>query len=147
MITNRIVIASDHAGFELKEKLKTYLGNKGIEVLDVGTNSDESCDYPDYAHLLSEQIETNNFQYGITICGSGNGINMTANKHQKLRSAICWNEEISRLARFHNDANNCSLPARFIDEELAYKIVDIFFTTEFEGGRHEMRVKKIPVNQ
>ena len=147
MITNRIVIASDHAGFELKEKLKTYLGNKGIEVFDVGTDSDESCDYPDYAHLLAEQIEADNFQYGITICGSGNGINMTANKHQKIRSAICWNEEISGLARYHNDANNCSLPARFIDEELAYKIVDIFFTSEFEGGRHKVRVEKIPINK
>lgn len=147
MITNRIVIASDHAGFELKEKLKTYLGNKGIEVFDVGTDSDESCDYPDYAHLLAEQIEDDNFQYGITICGSGNGINMTVNKHQKIRSAICWNEKISQLARYHNDANNCSLPARFIDEELAYKIVDIFFSSEFKEGRHKVRVEKIPINK
>ncbi len=144
MLTNRIVIGSDHAGFELKEKLKLYLGNKGIEIFDVGTQSNDSCDYPDFAHLLAEEIEKDNFQYGISICGSGNGINMTANKHQKIRSALCWNEEISRLARSHNDANNCSLPARFIDEELAYKIVDIFFSTEFEGGRHLRRVQKIP---
>ena len=144
MLTNRIVIGSDHAGFELKEKLKLYLGNKGIEIFDVGTQSNESCDYPDFAHLLAEEIENDNYQYGISICGSGNGINMTANKHQKIRSALCWNEEISKLARSHNDANNCSLPARFIDEELAYKIVDIFFNTEFEGGRHLKRVQKIP---
>ena len=144
MLTKKIVIGSDHAGFELKEKIKLYLENKGVEFFDVGTKSEESCDYPDFGHLLAEEIEKDNYKYGISICGSGNGINMTANKHQKVRSALCWNEEISRLARTHNDANNCSLPARFINEELAYKIVDIFFNTEFEGGRHLRRIQKIP---
>lgn len=147
MITDKIVIASDHAGYFLKEQIKLYLKNKGVKTLDVGTYSSESCDYPDFAHKLAEEIEMGSHNYGISICGSGNGINMTVNKHQIIRSAICWNEEISELARLHNDANICSLPARFISEELAYKIIDIFFKTEFEGGRHKPRINKIPINK
>jgi len=147
MITDKIVIASDHAGYFLKEQIKLYLKNKGVKTLDVGTYSSEPCDYPDFAHKLAEEIEKGTHNYGISICGSGNGINMTVNKHQKIRSAICWNEEISKLARLHNDANICSLPARFISEELAYKIIDIFFNSEFEGGRHKPRINKIPINK
>lgn len=146
MITKKIVVASDHAGYELKEKILVYLKNKGLEYLDVGCYSSVSSDYPNFAHKLAEEIVIGNFKYGISICGSGNGINMTVNKHQKIRSAICWNEEISRLARFHNDANICSLPSRFVTEELAYQILDVFFNTEFEGGRHIARINKIPIN-
>lgn len=138
-------MAADHAGYELKEEIKKYLQEKGITVKDVGTFSNDSVDYPDFAHPLANSIENGEFNYGITICGSGNGISMTANKHQGIRSAICWNEEISELARFHNDANVCALPARFIDTELALKIVDTFFNSEFEGGRHALRVNKIPL--
>jgi len=145
MITNKVVIASDHAGFFLKEQIKEFLNKKSVEFLDVGTYSSEPSDYPDFAHKLAEEIENGFFDYGISICGSGNGINMTVNKHQKLRSAICWNDEIAQLARFHNDANVCSLPARFISEEQAFSILEIFFNTEFEGGRHTVRVNKIPI--
>ena len=144
MLTDKIVLAADHAGFELKRKIKEHLENKGIDVKDLGTNSSESVDYPDYGHELASQIENGNFHYGISLCGSANGINMTTNKHQGIRSAICWSEEIARLARSHNDANICSLPARFIEEKHAIKIVDIFLNTEFEGGRHKRRIQKIP---
>jgi ribose 5-phosphate isomerase B len=144
MITDKIVIAADHAGFDLKEKVRQHLLELGLEVKDLGTYNDESVDYPDFGHALADEIENGNFDYGISICGSGNGINMTANKHQFIRSAICWSEEIARLARYHNDANICSLPARFIDKELALKMVDIFLNTGFEGGRHIRRLEKIP---
>ena len=145
MITNKIAIASDHAGYELKEKLVKHLLNKGLEVKNLGTSSTAAVDYPDFAHALANSIEMGEYSFGISICGSGNGINMTANKHSKIRSAICWSVEISRLARLHNDANICSLPARFIDEKLAFDIVDIFLNTEFEGGRHIPRLNKIPL--
>ena len=140
-----IAIASDHAGYELKQELIKYLEDKGIKVKDFGTYSSESSDYPDFAHPLADAVESGEYKLGISICGSGNGINMTVNKHQGIRSALCWNEEIARLARAHNDANICALPARFIDETLAFKIVDIFLSTEFEGGRHLQRIKKIPL--
>ena len=140
----RIGIACDHAGYKLKEDLKKYLEQKGYSVQDFGTNSDESVDYPDFAHPLAESVETNGNDLGITICGSGNGISMVANKHQGIRAALCWNEEISKLAREHNNANVCSLPARFISAEEARKIIDAFVSTDFEGGRHERRVNKIP---
>jgi len=140
-----IAIASDHAGYELKHELIKYLEDKGIEVKDFGTYSSESSDYPDFAHPLADAVESGEYKLGISICGSGNGINMTVNKHQGIRSALCWNEEIARLARAHNDANICALPARFIDDTLAFKIVDIFLSTEFEGGRHLRRIKKIPL--
>ncbi len=141
----KIGLASDHAGYELKKFLINHLEQKGIECTDFGTNSTDSCDYPDYAHPLADAVENNNVEIGISVCGSGNGINMTVNKHQKIRAALCWNEEISELARLHNNANICSLPARFINNELAQKIVDIFLNTEFEGGRHITRVNKIPL--
>lgn len=143
MITDKIVLASDHAGFRLKEKIKEHLKNKGLDVKDLGTDSSDSVDYPDFGHKLAGEIESGNFNYGISICGSANGINMTTNKHQGIRSAICWSEEIARLARLHNDANICSLPARFVEEKLALKMVDIFLNTDFEGGRHKRRIQKI----
>lgn len=141
-----IGIACDHAGFEYKEKLKEDLLKDGYEIVDYGTYSDESTDYPDYAHPLAQAVENGKHIYGITLCGSGNGINMTANKHQGIRAALCWNDEIAELARLHNDANICSLPARFVDYNLAKTIVHTFLNTNFEGGRHIRRIEKIPVN-
>jgi ribose 5-phosphate isomerase B len=145
MDIKKICIASDHAGFEKKEMVKMYLNSIGIEVDDYGTYSSESTDYADWAHPLATAIEEGKYLMGITLCGSGNGINMTANKHQKIRSALCWIPEIASLARQHNDANVLSLPARFISDEETIKIVDAFLNSEFEGGRHEIRIKKIPL--
>ena len=147
MENKRLAIASDHAGFDFKEIIKTYLENKGYTLKDFGTYSTESSDYPDYAHPLAEAVEKGEYEFGITLCGSGNGINMTANKHQGIRAALCWNVEISELARLHNNANVCSIPARFVNIDLAKKIVDIFLTTQFEGGRHLRRIEKIPVKK
>lgn len=140
-----LAIASDHAGFEFKEKLKEYLLSKDYLIKDFGTYSSESSDYPDYAHPLAEAVEKGECEFGITLCGSGNGINMTANKHQGIRAALCWNSEISELARLHNNANVCSIPARFVNFNLVKQIVDIFLNTQFEGGRHLRRIEKIPV--
>lgn len=139
-------IASDHAGFEFKQKLIKDLEGEGYQIKDYGTFSDESTDYPDYAHLLASAIEKGEHTFGITLCGSGNGINMTANKHQGVRAALCWNKEIAELARLHNNANMCSLPARFVNYNLAKEIVNIFLKTDFEGGRHQRRIDKIPVH-
>jgi ribose 5-phosphate isomerase B len=139
-----IPIGSDHAGFELKSKLIEYLTEKGYEIKDFGCYSTESIDYPDYGHPVAEFVENNKGVKGIVICGSGNGINMTVNKHQGIRSALCWNNEIAKLARLHNDANMIALPARFIDELLAKQMVDTFFSIDFEGGRHQRRIEKIP---
>ena len=141
----KIIIASDHAGFRLKEKLVSWLISSRYEVRDIGCFSEDSVDYPDYAHPLATAVEKGDYDYGITICGSGNGINMACNKHQKIRSAVCWNDEISRLARSHNDANVCALPGRFLTEAEAIHIVKIFLTTSFEGGRHKRRIDKIPI--
>jgi ribose 5-phosphate isomerase B len=138
-----IPIGADHAGFQLKEVVKNHLMSKGYEVKDFGCFSEESIDYPDYAHPVASMVEENDGMFGIVICGSGNGINMTANKHQGIRSALCWKNEIAELARLHNDANIIALPARFISEEEGIKMVDTFLTTEFEGGRHQNRVNKI----
>jgi ribose 5-phosphate isomerase B len=145
MVYKNIAIAADHAGYELKNELIGYLQKKGINVKDFGVFSPEPGDYPDVAHPLAVAVEKKEFPIGITICGSGNGINMTVNKHQGIRSAVCWSEEISRLARYHNDANICAIPARFISKELAFRIVDIFIQTGFEGGRHKRRIDKIPI--
>lgn len=144
-IKSTIVIACDHAGYQLKLKIKEYLENKGINTLDVGTDSTESCDYPDYGHKLGALISSEKYDKGISICGSGNGINIVSNKHKGVRAAYCWNVEIAELARQHNDANVCSLPARFIDTDLAIEIVDAFLNTNFEGGRHERRKNKIDI--
>ena len=141
-----IPIASDHAGFELKEKVIDFLQSKGFEVKDYGTHSSDSVDYPDFAHQVGSAINRGDFKRGIVICGSGNGVQMTVNKYPNVRCALCWNEEIASLARQHNDANIISLPARFIDDKTALRIVDIYLNTAFEGGRHQRRVEKIKIN-
>ena len=138
-----IVIGADHAGYEYKEAIKSYLAKNNVEIIDVGTNSLDSCDYPDYAHAAANEIETANVAFGILICGSANGVAITANKHQKIRAAVCWKNEIASLARQHNDANIICLPARFITIDEAAEMVHTFLTTEFEGGRHQKRVDKI----
>ena len=139
----KIAIGADHAGFSLKEKLKKYLLEKGIEVKDFGPDSEQSVDYPDFAHPVAIAVEKKEADFGLLMCGSGNGINMTANKHAGIRSALCWNAEIAKLSRQHNNANILTLPARFIEEAEAKKCLDVFLATPFEGGRHEGRVKKI----
>ena len=141
----KIAVASDHAGFERKQAVLEYLQEQGIEYKDFGAFSTESSDYPDFAHPLADAISKGEFDEGITLCGSGNGINMTANKHQGIRSAICWLPEIAKLARLHNDANICALPARYITDKEAIEIVKAFLSTGFEGGRHMNRINKIPV--
>lgn len=143
MKVNKIAIGCDHAGFPLKEVLKNFLMAKRIEVIDFGTHSEDSVDYADYAHPLAEAVEAKRCDLGITICGSGNGITMTVNKHQGIRAALCWTAEISRLARAHNDANICSLPGRFVSVDEAKAIVDVFLSTPFDGGRHQTRIEKI----
>lgn len=141
---NSIVpIGCDHAGYELKLAIIDLLESKGYKVMDVGCDSTESIDYPDYGHPVAEFVENNSDTLGIVICGSGNGINMTVNKHQGVRSALCWEVEIAELARQHNNANVLALPARFITEEKGLEMVTAFFNTEFEGGRHARRVDKI----
>ena len=139
-----IPIGSDHAGFQLKEAIKSYFSERGYHFKDYGTYSEESIDYPDYGHPVAEHIHKNKNTLGIVICGSGNGINMTVNKHQGIRGALCWEEEIAELARQHNDANIIALPARFISIEKGIKIVEKFLITSFEGGRHQNRINKIP---
>lgn len=139
----KIAIGSDHAGFALKAKIKQLLTDKNIEVEDFGAFSTDSVDYPDFAHPTSEAVENGKADLGILLCGSGNGIAMTANKHQNIRAAICWNTELAELARQHNNANVLVLPARFIPEALGLEIVEAFLNAEFEGGRHERRVNKI----
>jgi ribose 5-phosphate isomerase B len=140
-----IGLASDHAGYDLKICIREYLENMGYIIADCGCDSSISCDYPDYAHSLGFKIDNKEIECGFVFCGSGNGINMTINKHPSVRSALCWNTEIAKLARNHNDANVCSLPARFITESEAKKIVDIFLNEKFDGGRHLIRVIKIPL--
>lgn len=140
-----VAIGADHAGFQLKEVLTKLIKQKGHIVLDFGTDSEESCDYPDIAHPLAEAIESGKAEMGVVICGSGNGINMTINKHQNIRAALCWNLELASLARQHNNANVLTLPARFIDNQLAIDCLEKFLNTEFEGGRHERRVNKIKI--
>ena len=138
-----IAIGSDHAGFKYKEQLKQYLTQKGMTVVDKGTFSEESTDYPDYAHPVATMVEEGAAAAGILICGSGNGVCMTANKHQGIRAALCWNEELAMLARQHNNANVLCMPERFVDYTTAQKMADLFLSTPFEGGRHERRVEKI----
>jgi ribose 5-phosphate isomerase B len=142
-----LVIASDHAGYPMKLKIKEYLISKGYELKDLGAESGLPSDYPDFGHPLADLVESGEYELGISLCGSGNGINMTTNKHQGIRGALCWNEEIAALARMHNDSNICSIPARFVDVETAKKIVDAFLESEFEEGRHMERIRKIPVKE
>ena len=139
----KIVIGSDHAGVEYKAALKNYLERNNVEIIDVGTNSLESCDYPDYAHAVAEAIENETVEFGILLCGSANGVAIAANKHQKIRAALCWMNEIASLARQHNNANIICLPARYITIDEAEEMVHTFLTTDFEGGRHQKRVEKI----
>lgn len=141
----KIAIAADHAGFFLKEKIIKFLADEKYEIKDFGTYSPENVDYPDYAHPLALAVAGGDCDLGITICGSGNGMSMTVNKHQGIRAALCWNEEMSRLARAHNDANICSLPGRFISESEALLIVKTFLNTGFDGERHKRRIDKIPL--
>lgn len=142
----KIALASDHAGFRMKEAIKLYLNNKGLETVDFGTHNTESCDYPDFAHPAARSVENGECDCCIAMCGSGNGIQMTLNKHQKIRAALCWMPELARLARQHNNANTLVMPARFIADELAMEIVDAYLEAEFEGGRHQRRIDKIPVD-
>ena len=141
----KVAMCSDHAGYELKCIIQGYLESQDIEYTDFGTHSTDSCDYPDFAHPCAEAIEKGECFPGIAMCGSGNGIQMTLNKHQGIRAALCWTVELAQLARQHNDANVLVLPARFIEPSLALAIVDAFLNTEFEGGRHVNRVNKIAV--
>jgi len=147
MEIKEIGIASDHAGYKLKELLKDHLSKHFSQIMvhDMGCFSEESCDYSDFGHKLANEIEGGKYVYGIAICGSGNGINMTLNKHQKIRSAICWNSKIALLAREHNDANVCTLPGRFVTEDDALDIIEVFLTTDFLGERHLRRIQKIPL--
>ena len=138
-----IPIACDHAGYELKLKVIDFLKAKGFDVKDYGTDSTDSCDYPDYGHQVGSSLNRGEYKRGIVICGSGNGMQMTVNKYPNVRCALCWTPEIAHLGRQHNDCNCISLPARFISEETALKIVDEYLNTEFEGGRHCRRVEKI----
>lgn len=139
----KIAIGSDHAGFEHKEALKKWLMTNGYEVNDFGTHSLDSVDYPDFAHPVSEFVEKKEVELGVLVCGSGNGVAITANKHQGIRAALCWKEEIAALARQHNNANIVCIPARFVSQQEAERILEVFLHTEFEGGRHSRRVEKI----
>ncbi|MDP2089238.1 MAG: ribose 5-phosphate isomerase B [Flavobacteriaceae bacterium] len=141
----KIAIGNDHAGTGYKFEIKKYLEFNGYQVLNFGTDDNESMDYPDTIHLVANSVESKETDFGIILCGTGNGANMTANHHQKIRAALCWNEEIVSLARQHNDANILSIPARFVTLEQALKFVQIFLSTNFEGGRHQNRIEKIPV--
>ena len=139
----KIAIGADHAGVQLKKEIMDHLRKSGMSVENFGTDSTESVDYPDFAHPVATAVESAKADFGVLICGSGNGISMAANKHAGIRAAVCWNSEIAVLARQHNNANIISLPARFISSEEAIKAVDLFFATAFEGGRHARRVDKI----
>ena len=139
-----ISIGNDHAGVDLKNHIVKYLNNRGFTVIDKGTNTDKSVDYPDFIHPVSKEIEEEKSNIGIIICGTGNGAAMTANKRKNIRAALCWNKEISKLARQHNDANILSIPSRFLSNSEAIEIVDAFIKTDFEGGRHQRRIEKIP---
>jgi ribose 5-phosphate isomerase B len=138
-----LAIGSDHAGFHYKEQLKVWLEQQGWQVIDKGTYSTDSTDYPDYAHPVAGMVEKGTAAAGILICGSGNGVCMTANKHQGVRAALCWNEELAALARQHNNANILCMPERFVPYETALRMTEVFMSTAFEGGRHLKRVEKI----
>ena len=139
-----IAIGNDHAGTQYKLEIVNLLKKKGYKVLNFGTDTEDSMDYPDSIHPVAEAVESGKADYGITLCGSGNGAQMAANKHQGIRAALCWNNELVELARLHNNANVLSIPARFVSSQQALGFVEIFLTTEFEGGRHQTRIDKIP---
>ncbi len=140
-------VASDHAGFEYKQKIAALLRKKGYEVVDFGTHSEESCDYPVFAHALGSAIDKGEVDLGVAFCGSGNGICMTLNKHQSVRAALCWGTELARLAKAHNNANVLVMPARFISYQMATTILNKWLDTDFEGGRHQRRIDKIPLSK
>src|SRR6266542_5399895 len=142
-LSNPIVIGCDHAGFEYKEAIKEWLSDKGLQVKDFGTYSSDSADYPDFAHPVSSFVESGDAAFGILLCGSANGVAITANKHQNIRAALCWENEVAQLVRQHNNANIICLPARFITLSLAFEMIETFMNTAFEGGRHERRVRKM----
>ena len=142
----KIAIGNDHAGTEYKFEILKLLQDKGFEVINFGTNTNESMDYPDTIHLVANAVEKKEVDFGIILCGSGNGAQITANKHQKVRAALCWNNELVELARQHNNANVLSIPARFVSLHQALGFVEIFLTTNFEGGRHQRRVDKIAID-
>ena len=146
-MTKKIGIACDHAAYELKEFLVGYLSSKGFEVKDFGTHSEESCDYPDFAHALGEAIDNGDLERGVALCGSGEGISMTLNKHQSVRAALCWIPEIAKLSRQHNNSNVLAMPARFITNDEALEMLNIWLETEFEGGRHQRRLDKMPLQK
>lgn len=140
-----IAMASDHAGFQLKKVIEKYVESLGYNVKDFGTFTEDSCDYADFAHPAALAVEKGEYPFGIAMCGSGNGIQMTLNKHQGIRAALCWKPEIATLAKQHNNANFLVIPARFVSDEEAVKIVDAYLEASFEGGRHQRRIDKIPV--
>ena len=140
----KIAIGNDHAGTNYKNEIEKFLIKKNITVVNHGTNNNESVDYADYIHPVAKQVGSKQVDIGIIICGSGNGANMTANKHQKIRSALCWNKEIAKLSRTHNNANILSIPSRFVSLKESLEMVEVFLNTEFEGGRHLKRINKIP---
>lgn len=146
MSSLKIALASDHAGYDRKQVVIEHLKSKCINYKDYGAFSAESTDYADWAHPMASAVENGKFDMGISLCGSGNGINMTVNKHQGIRSALCWNSEIAALAKQHNNANVLAIPARFVTNDEAIAIVDAFLNAEFEGGRHQVRIDKIPLN-
>ena len=145
MLKKKIALACDHAGFSYKEKTKEYLLNKGYEINDYGCFSEESVDYPDFAHQLADSIKKEINGMGIQFCGTGNGINMSANKHAEIRAALCWNTHIAEQARLHNNANVLTMPARHLDWNEVKEIIDVFLSSDFEGGRHQRRVSKISI--
>jgi ribose 5-phosphate isomerase B len=142
-----IAIGNDHAGTQYKYAVIAFLESKGIKVINYGTDSEDSVDYPDFVHPVASDVEDHKVDFGIIICGSGNGASMTANKHQGVRAALCWIKEIAKLARQHNNANILSIPSRYVSQAQAIDMVDTFLETEFEGGRHQNRVEKIAVNK
>ncbi len=141
----KIAIGNDHAGYELKVVVLKWLEEQGYEVKNFGTDSPESVDYPDYVHPVAEAVEKGAFDFGVLICGSGQGVSFTANKHQGIRAALCWQEDIARLSREHNNANILCMPGRFISDEQGIRILKQFLNTSFEGGRHQKRIDKVPV--
>ncbi len=143
MEIKKVAIGCDHAGYPFKDSIKALLQSRGIEILDFGTDSPDSVDYPDFAHPLAEKVEAGEAGLGVVLCGSGNGVAITANKHQGIRAAVCWKEELASLARKHNNANVLAIPVRFVSKEVALSMVETFLETPFEGGRHERRVNKI----
>ena len=142
-LSKPVAIGSDHAGFDIKEDLISFIESKGLSYKDFGTYNKDSVDYPDFAHPVANAVESGNYAFGILVCGTANGVAITANKHPNIRAAICWGEEIAQLVREHNDANIICIPGRFVREGDADKLLNIFMTTAFEGGRHQLRVEKI----